>query len=110
MFCNRCRNPIPDNLLACPVCTDRDGDQTLMKHQLAFLERVAHGDWRLVTYRNPDGKQHIRLFGSDRGYCGEPLTMQRKLRKEIQYTPDDLANVCAACRISVRKLMEEVQV
>jgi len=109
MLCATCHNSIPDNLVACPACAIRRNDAAVLAAQGEYLARVRQGHCELVTYLDANGKRHLLMFNTDKGFCGTPLTLSRQRRGTVQLDDDDTMNrICSGCRIEMKRLMEGV--
>jgi hypothetical protein len=109
MTCQKCNNPIPDDMLACPLCVREKSDAALREHQRYYLRGVAAGDTSLRVARLRNHEQHIELFGDDdTAFCGLDLSsrvVQQRLR--LPYGSATMATICAECRDIVDRGVKE---
>lgn len=107
MICPACRHPIPDNMMTCPACASRKSVQAILAFQRNPLRRIAAGQAELIV-RAVAGKRHVQLFGAERAFCGIAILPQHR-RSHISYKPDEMAKICAGCRIELNRAMEEAR-
>lgn len=108
MICPACRHDIPDNLIACPLCTSRKSEAAYKTFQHGYLRRVAAGESQLKILPQ-DGVRHILMVGVSRGFCGRDVR-SRITPRFVTYGPDSptLIGICNECREAVKKAIEEI--
>lgn len=102
-----CSHPVPDGLLACPICTEERNAKALRKFQYAPLRTVIAGLGRLTT-RRIEGKRHVEMFGAEQTYCGIPVSPQHA-RARVDYDPEELRRVCGKCRALLDEIAAEAR-
>jgi hypothetical protein len=107
MTCVTCLRPIPDELLACAICTQERSARALRKFQYAPLRTVIAGLGQLTT-RRIEQIRHVQMFGADQTYCGLPVSPQHP-RSRVDYDPAELSRVCSKCRSQLDELIEEAR-
>ncbi len=105
MICRSCNNPIPNEMIACPRCTEENSRKAVREYQLWPLRKVYTGEGELTT-RAVAGKRHVQMFGDmSRAFCGTPVSVRDK-KGRIAWTEDDLNLICTGCRLELIRLME----
>lgn len=104
-ICPTCHLEIPKQNLACPICTERNGNRALAQQQLQFLRKAAAGKVQLITRRAPGSPaRHVQMFGYLLGFCGVLFTPQSK-PNWIDYESDEMKKVCVHCSNEIERLM-----
>jgi len=114
MTCKKCNRLMPDNMMACPACTDRANRAALRTYQLHPLRKVAEGGARLVT-RHMRGGRHIQMFAWNKDaeqytFCGEavdPAHRRGSLTLDELVDAAERGTVCEKCHLQVGDLMVE---
>jgi hypothetical protein len=114
MICSRCRNPIRENLLACPLCAGNAGAATLTEAQPDYLRRVAAGDSPLVGAMTA-GVWHFTLFQAPHTtFCNLALSPHRIRRRHWTWAEAEaavidpkkamLGPVCNLCYATLQRI------
>jgi hypothetical protein len=93
--------------MTCPACASRKAAQAILAFQQDPLRKIAACQAELVV-RAVAGKRHIQLFGAEQAFCGVAISPQHR-RSHIPYEPDEMAKICAGCRIELTRAMEEAR-
>jgi hypothetical protein len=107
MTCATCSRPIPDELLACAICTQERSARASRKFQYAPLRTVIAGLGKLTT-RRIEHQRHVQMFGAEQTYCGLPVSPQHP-RSRVDYDPAELSRVCDRCRARLDELIAEAR-
>ena len=109
MICNRCNQPVPDNLVSCPACAVKGSDLGVRQYQYGPLLKIAAGRAELIIHRSKDGQAHAQMFGADVAFCGAPVATPRHKRKYIGWDEEELNKLCTKCRIELKAVLEEAR-
>jgi len=107
--CPSCRASIPDGMLACPDCAERQSRLASLEEQKRYLAEVLRGD-RLLTLTKTANQTrwHVLLLGEPgHVWCGQRVTGQW-MQRRVVYPEQQLANVCRQCREVFDRLVKEV--
>src|SRR5262245_14696236 len=111
MICAVCRNPIPDNLMICPLCTLAKDDAATLDAQSEYFIRVLRGEWEFVTVKDTDLVRHVRMFGMgvDKAFCKKSLIIDRRRMGRVSWhNTDEIEKLCTGCRIEIKRIMRGV--
>jgi len=106
MNCPTCQALIPDNRVACPLCTSKLNDEALAAAQASYLPKILDGKDDLRTALI-GGQRHVRMFGTEITFCNKAISRGNK-RGYLPWDQLDKSDVCTQCRIRVRAVAQEV--
>ena len=104
MTCEVCRYPIPDQMLACPRCTEEKGKKALRDYQLAPLRKIFEGEGEFTT-RSISNQRHVQMFGAELAFCGVPVSGRDK-KGRLAWNEDAAKAMCRQCHEQIEILME----
>ncbi len=109
MICAACNRLVPDNLIDCPVCAMRRSDVHVRTRQYEALLMVEAGRGELIGHRLTDGNTHIKMFGSDLCFCGQPATAIPRRRRPMEWGANVFVGVCSKCREAIEAILAEAR-
>jgi hypothetical protein len=99
---------IPDNVLACPVCAAKRGEQAFHDLQVEFLRKVVRGEYSYALRIAKVREHHVMMYSSQtRTFCGRHLETPQ-IRYE-PYADDMFHSLCPDCRNVITSLIEEAK-
>lgn len=107
-YCPKCKQLIPDPLLACVACAQRASEIEVRRQQIIPLQMVASGKADLLL-RGNGGVRHVKLFGVDQTFCGRIVERRGWRGGRLDYRLSTLEGICPACRDAVELAMKEAE-
>ena len=110
MTCPKCRKPVPDKLLGCIACLERQSRADYLDMQRRYLPDVLAGRLELITAGR--GTQqfniHLVLFNDENHtWCWEPIRTGGFKRKREPYSDQLTKRLCSKCRAVLEDLVLE---
>ena len=110
--CTHCDTMIPDHLLVCPACTERQSYKAILALQRNYIGFVRKGDIPLILSK-PSGHErwHVALTGFKQlAWCGQRIEPQwRSRRLKWPDFPLQEPDLCELCRVAIGQAMEELE-
>jgi hypothetical protein len=98
---------MPDNLMMCPTCVAKKGDEAFRDLQVEFLRKVIRGEFSYSLRVAKSRERHVMMYASTtRTFCGLQLEASPNFKYEA-YDTETLSHVCAGCRIEIARLVAE---